>query len=156
MDEGGVGEGYMGTGAAVVRDLLLLSGAAESCGPPRPHAWVVPIEFECSHVLLKESLGAAMSLCHDALAFRLISQSEPSGLRPLLDGLCRCVSMVVIVAQLDGPPFVAKALHNLSGQSGHAKQNEQAKTRTVRKSSRNVDIQSRKGGCWKSRTARVR
>ena len=31
---------------------------------------------------------------------RLISQSqsEPSGLRPLLDGLCRCVSMVVIVA----------------------------------------------------------
>ena len=46
-----------------------------------------------------------MSLCHDALAFRLISQSEPSGLRPLLDGLCRCVSMVVIVAQLDGPPF---------------------------------------------------
>jgi hypothetical protein len=94
------------TGAAVVRDLLLLSGAAESCGPPRPHAWVVPIEFECSHVLLKESLGAAMSLCHDALAFRLISQSEPSGLRPLLDGLCRCVSMVVIVAQLDGPPFV--------------------------------------------------
>ena len=67
---------------------------------------VVPIEFECSHVLLKESLGAAMSLCHDALAFRLISQSEPSRLRPLLDGLCRCVSMVVIVAQLDGPPFV--------------------------------------------------
>ena len=67
MDEGGVGEGYMawymGTGAAVVRDPLLLSGAAESCGLPRPHAWVVPIEFECSHVLLKESLGAAMSLC---------------------------------------------------------------------------------------------
>ena len=105
MDGGVVGEGYMGTGAAVVRDLLLLSGAAESCGPPRPHAWVVPIEFECLHVLLKQSLGAAMSLCHDALAFRLISQSEPSGLRPLLDGLCRCVSMVVIVAQLDGPPF---------------------------------------------------
>ena len=68
MDEGGVGEGYMGTGAAVARDLLLLSGAAESCGPPRPHAWVVPIEFECSHVLLKESLGATMSFCHDALA----------------------------------------------------------------------------------------
>ena len=106
MDEGGVSEGYMGTGAAVVRDLLLLSGAAETCGLPRPHAWVVPIEFECLHVLLKESLGAAMSLCHDALAFRLISQSEPSGLRPLLDGLCRCVSMVVMVAQLDGPPFV--------------------------------------------------
>ena len=63
MDEGGVGEGYMGTGAAVVRDPLLLSGAAESCGLPRPHAWVVPIEFECSHVLLKESLGAATSLC---------------------------------------------------------------------------------------------
>ena len=63
MDEGGVGEGYMGTGAAVVRDLLLPSGTAESCGLPRPHAWVVPIEFECSHVLLKESLGAAMSLC---------------------------------------------------------------------------------------------
>ena len=35
MDEGGVGEEYMGTGAAVVRDLLLLSGAAESCGPWR-------------------------------------------------------------------------------------------------------------------------
>ena len=46
MDEGGVGEGYMGTGAAVIRDLLLLSGAAESCGLPRPHAWVVPIEFD--------------------------------------------------------------------------------------------------------------
>jgi hypothetical protein len=72
-----VGEGYMGTGAAVVRDLLLLSGAAERCGLPRLHAWVVLIEFECSHVLLKESLGAAVSLCHDALAFRLISQSEP-------------------------------------------------------------------------------
>jgi hypothetical protein len=43
MDEGGVGEEYMGTGAAVVRDILLLSGAAESCGLPRPHAWVVPI-----------------------------------------------------------------------------------------------------------------
>ena len=96
MDEGGVGEGYMGTGAAVVRDPLLLSGAAESCGLPRPHAWVVPIEFECSHVLLKESLGAAMSLCSrcagNALAFRLISQSKPSRLRPLLDGMCRCVS----------------------------------------------------------------
>ena len=62
--------------------------------------------FARVELLLKESLGAAMSLCHDALAFRLISQSEPSGLRPLLDSLCRCVSMVVIVAQLDGPPFV--------------------------------------------------
>ena len=104
MSEGRGGRGVHGDGCSRCqhRDLLLLSGAPESCGLPRPHARVVPIDFECSHVLLKESLGAAMSLCHDALAFRLISQSE---LRPLLDGLCRCVSMVVIVAQLDGPPF---------------------------------------------------
>ena len=81
MDEReGCARGTWGRVQPVVRDLLLLSGAAESCGLPRPHAWVVPIEFECSHVLLKESLGAAMSLtlcsrCAGVLTFRLISQS---------------------------------------------------------------------------------
>ena len=52
------------------------------------------LTFECSHVLLKESLGAALSLCSRCAGVPSDPQSEPSTLRPLLNvtglGSCNC------------------------------------------------------------------
>ena len=58
-----MGTGYVGTGAAVARDLLRLSGAAESGGLPWPCESVVLIEIECSQREMKGSLGATRLLC---------------------------------------------------------------------------------------------
>ena len=71
MDGGGAGTGYVGTGAAVARDLLRLSGAAESGGLPWLRESVVLTEIECSQSVVKGSLGATMSLCFYARLTRM-------------------------------------------------------------------------------------
>ena len=58
-----MGTGYVGTGAAVARDLLRLSGAAESGGLPWLRESVVLIEIECSQSVVKGSLRATMRRC---------------------------------------------------------------------------------------------